>query len=321
MSFSSNAKTTIVFPSFPSYDNAKIQTSLMIKSDPFRLRRHLEIICRPRDIFENRTSLQEVEEYLSETFRSWGYTVREQPFSVKGQTLHNLIVTRQSARPVNPFIIGAHFDAVPGTPAADDNGSGVAALLEIARLLGNTPAAAAVELVAFNAEEYGMLGSSYYVAELKRKGIPIQGMVSLEMIAYTSSRKGSQRLPFFLRPFYPDTGNFIALVGDTNSARLLKAARSVFEKIPDLPTESLTLPFKGRLLPEARLSDHSPFWDAGYPALLVTDTSFFRNPYYHTPADTIETLDLSFLAKVTDALILLAHQFMKDHEKTTHQDM
>jgi hypothetical protein len=130
-------------------------------------------------------------------------------------------------------------------------------------------------------------------------------MISLEMVGFTSSVKGSQQLPLFLKPHFPDVGNFLALVGDSKSDALLKKAQAAFKKIDGLPVEILKLPAKGWLLPAARLSDHSPFWDAGYPALLVTDTSFFRNPHYHQPSDKIETLDLNFLSRVTAGVVEL----------------
>ena len=131
-------------------------------------------------------------------------------------------------------------------------------------------------------------------------------MISLEMVGFTAKAKGTQKLPLPLRPFYPDTGDFLALVGDDVSSSLLALARSAFRKVPRLPVETLTVPLHGWLFPETRLSDHAPFWDAGYPALLVTDTSFFRNPHYHLPSDRLETLDLEFLAKVTEGIVNLA---------------
>ena len=127
------------------------------------------------------------------------------------------------------------------------------------------------------------------------------GMLSLEMVGYASQAKGSQKMPFFLKPFYPEVGNFIGLVANTGSKLLLEKVRKIFQEVEGLPVESLILPANGWIFPDARLSDHSPFWDKGFPALLVTDTSFYRNPHYHSREDQIETLNFDFLAKVTEA--------------------
>ena len=266
------------------------------------LRIHLDKIARPRDLFENPEALSEIQNYIEEEFKSYGYAVRRQAFPFREHTFFNLIAQKNPDASRPRFVIGSHFDAVPGTPGADDNASGVAAMLEAARLVKDSAANAVINWVAFNAEEYGMVGSTFYARELKKAGCPIAGMISLEMVGFTNSKKGSQRLPVFLKPFYPDTGNFLALVGDDHSKELLKNAKKYFSAVRGLPVESLTVPGKGWVIPETRLSDHSPFWDEGYPALLVTDTSFFRNPHYHSVHDTIETIDLEFLARVTEGI-------------------
>lgn len=286
-----------------------------------RLSNHLVAIARLRDSFENPDSLQEVQHYIETEFRSYGFEIEKKRFSFHGRTFENVIARKgPSSRKV--FIVGAHFDAVAGTPGADDNASGVAGMLEAARILADVPSPSplpaggerervrGIEFVAFNLEEYNMAGSSEYVADLKKQKRTVLGMLSLEMIGYTSQEKGSQKIPPVLKPFYPDVGNFVALVGDGGSRKLLKKAHDAFKKVRGLPVETLTVPVKGRIFPETRLSDHSPFWDAGHPALLVTDTSFFRNPHYHLASDTIETLDLDFLEKVTEGVIQAAHFVM-----------
>lgn len=288
------------------------------KPDAVRLQRHLAAIAKPRDPFANFETLQEIQSYIERELCSYGYETRKDPFQFQGREFENLIAYIPSGRlPRNPqsesrheepsrFIIGSHFDAVPGTDGADDNASGMAALLEAARLLAGTHAARRIDFLAFNLEEYGMIGSSHYVAGLKTPGAKSAGMISLEMVGFTSQEKGSQKMPLVLRPFYPDVGNFLALVGDTSSKDLLKKAKPEFQKVSGLAVETLSVPAKGWIFPETRLSDHSPFWDAGIPALLVTDTSFFRNPHYHTPADRVETLNLEFLARVTEDVVHFA---------------
>ena len=276
------------------------------RSSLSRIQTHLNRIACLRDPFENRKNLLTVQHYIESELYSYGYMVKKDFFEFEREEFSNIIAGRIKPDKTPRFIIGAHFDAVPGTPGADDNASGVAALLEAARCLAHSPANQYTEFVAFNLEEYNMAGSKAYARKLKKKKIPVLGMISLEMIGYVSHEKGSQKIPLPLKPFYPSTGDFIALVGDGQSKQLLKQAEMAFKKIPGLNSEALTVPMRGILLPEVRLSDHSPFWDEGYPALLITDTSFFRNPNYHSPQDTLDTLDVAFIQKVTDAVIQLA---------------
>ncbi len=281
-----------------------------MKPDIQLLKKHLAAIARPRAPFENRETLLEVEEYITRELRSFKYEVEKAPFQFQGTKFHNLIAHTRHESYETQWILGAHFDAVPGTDGADDNASGVACLLEAARLLAGSKPASKIAFLFFNLEENGMIGSSHYVSGLKKAKIDIQGMLSLEMVGYTSQDKGSQHMPLYLKPFYPDTGNFLALVGDTQSKALLERAKKAFKKISGLPVETLTVPSKGWAFPETRLSDHSSFWDAGYPALLVTDTSFFRNPHYHLPSDSVETLDLNFMAQVTEGVVRFANSFL-----------
>lgn len=277
----------------------------VIKTDADRLKKHLATVAKPRDPFENLETLQKIQSYIERELCSYGYETKKDSFSFQGREFENLIACFPSDR-LSRFIIGAHFDAVSGTDGADDNASGIAALLEAARLLAGTRMAGTIDFLAFNLEERGMIGSAHYVSTLKKSGIKPAGMLSLEMVGFTSQEKGSQKMPLALRPFYPDIGNFLALVGDRQSKDLLRKAKPAFQKVAGLAVETLSVPAKGWVFPETRLSDHSPFWDAGIPALLVTDTSFFRNPHYHTPADRLETLDLEFLARVTEGVARFA---------------
>ena len=201
------------------------------------------------------------------------------------------------------IILGAHFDSVQGTPGADDNASGVAVLLEAARLLARARVGSQVLFCAFNLEELNMIGSSYFVKKLKSVGAKVATMISLEMVGYTDSRPGSQKYPFGLKAFYPDRGDFIGVIGNWNSASLLRRVARQMRQVQGLPVETLSVPGNGGLIPAVRLSDHAPFWDAGYPALMITDTSFFRNPHYHGSTDTLETLNLDFMAKVCEGVV------------------
>jgi Zn-dependent M28 family amino/carboxypeptidase len=167
---------------------------------------------------------------------------------------------------------------------------------------------ARIQLVAYDQEEAGMLGSAAHVAALKG---PLRGMVSLEMLGYACRTPGSQHLPPHLIGLYPDVGDFIGVVGNEASRPLLNEWVAGFKLVPNLPVEALAVPGKGEELPEARLSDHSSFWDRDLPALMVTDTSFFRNPHYHRPGDLPETLDYAFLARVAAGVQLAVHRLLR----------
>ena len=219
-----------------------------------------------------------------------------------GQPFVNLLAQPAGAGQDPQLIIGAHVDTVPGTPGADDNASGVAALLEISRIIAAAPAPWPVTFTVFTLEELGMIGSAHYARTLRRAQTPLIGMLSLEMIGFTET-EGLQHYPWFLKGRYPATGDYVGLAGNRRSRTLLRRVAEAMRIVEGLPVEMMELPGNGWMLPEARLSDHASFWDAGYPALLVTDTSFFRNPHYHQATDTVETLDLGFLTKVTQGLV------------------
>ena len=288
--------------------------------DVQRISQHLQSLACERNFETSPQSLLRAQAYIEDCFTRLGFKVRKESFPYSGQSFSNLVASSEKEGGKPRFIFGAHFDAVRGSCGADDNASGVAALLETARLfasfqrLKRVSLPCTVEFAAFNLEEYGMVGSRAYAQKLKRDGTPVAGMLSLEMVGFFSQEKGSQKMPRFLKPFYPDTGNFIALVGNTKSRVLLSRAKKIFQGVDGLLTETLTLPANGWVFPDARLSDHSPFWDEGFPAILVTDTSFFRNPYYHTEEDCVETLDLQFLAKVTEAVAQTACQLAESFE-------
>jgi Zn-dependent M28 family amino/carboxypeptidase len=148
-----------------------------------------------------------------------------------------------------------------------------------------------------------MIGSAHFAKRLKSHGLKVAAMVSLEMLGYTDSRTGSQKYPVGLSWFYPERGDFIGIIGNWRSATLLKSFAGAMRQIAGLPVETLTVLGNGYLLPQVRLSDHAPFWDLGYPALLLTDTAFMRNPHYHTSSDTIDTLDLEFMSKVCQGVV------------------
>jgi len=263
---------------------------------------HLQALEGERHPSFSRDHLEAAQDYVDASWRSWGLHVSRQAFSYMGGQFVN-VIAKPAANVSGPrLIIGAHLDTVPGTPGADDNASGLAAMLEVSRVMASMAPPLPIEYVAFGLEELGMVGSTHYAGVLHREHTPLLGMLSLEMVGFAESQ-GLQHYPWFLRGRFPEAGTYIGLAGNTRSRGLLNTVAGAMRSISALPVETLVLPGNGWLFPEARLSDHAPFWDAGFPALLVTDTAFFRNPHYHQPSDTIATLDLAFLAKVAQGLV------------------
>jgi aminopeptidase YwaD len=280
-----------------------------MKTDPDRLRRHIEILSEaPRPTGSR--ELEQARSYVAEQFDAAGWVVQQHPFdfeSDRGQLLSGInLIARYPEHPVKDgprFCVGAHLDSVPSSPGADDNASAVAALLEIARLIpDNWPGETKLELelVAFDLEENGMLGGAEHARLSQDTGIDLRGMVSLEMLGFCSHQPNSQQLPRTLKGLYPETGNFIAVVGNQNSGTLIERFRDGMQKVSELAVETLQVPSNGDYLQATRLSDHSPFWDAGYSAVMITDTSFMRNPHYHLPSDTLQTLDMEFLHRAAE---------------------
>jgi Zn-dependent M28 family amino/carboxypeptidase len=271
--------------------------------DAGRLRRNLQMIVGERSPFRGQDHLAAVEDFVEQEFESSGLHV-ESDFFVYGGTRYRNIVARHPVQPGGSLLIlGAHIDAVEGCPGADDNASGVAVLLETARILASQRLRSQVLFCAFNLEELNMIGSAAFARKLKAAGERVAGMISLEMVGYADSRPGSQKYPVGLARLYPDRGDFIGVIGNWSSSALLRKFTAQMRQVPNLPVETLSVPGKGWLVPAVRLSDHSPFWDLGYPALMVTDTSFYRNPNYHAYSDTIDTLDLGFMARVCEGVI------------------
>ena len=263
---------------------------------------HLRALEGERHALTNPQRLDDAQAYLIEQFTRFGLSVELDDCSLMGLRVVNVIARLQAPRDAPRLIVGAHVDTVPNSPGADDNASGVAAMLEVARVMMTCCPETPVEFVGFNLEEWGMVGSTHYATQLKRNRVPLLGMLSLEMVGFTES-KGLQHYPPLLKRFYPAVGNFIGLVANRRSKPLLKTVERAMRSVPALPVETVVLPANGWLIPESRLSDHAPFWDAGYQALLITDTAFMRNPHYHQPTDTVETLDLAFLEKVCQGVV------------------
>jgi Zn-dependent M28 family amino/carboxypeptidase len=263
-----------------------------------RLQTDLTLLARPRHAQWDPLGLLAVRALLRERLGALG-DLEEHAFQQGTTKGINLILKLPGQRPrLPPLLVGAHYDGAPQTPGADDNASGVAALLELASRWRAEPPRRPVWLVAFDQEEEGLVGSRALAQRLRADGQPLHLMVSLEMLAYTSS---TQRYPHpAMNWLYGSRGDFIALVANLSAIPLLPGlARRVGRHVK---TKVLPVPMRGRTLPDTRRSDHSPFWDQGFNALMVTDTSFLRNPNYHSPSDEISSLDLPFLTAVCEGL-------------------
>jgi Zn-dependent M28 family amino/carboxypeptidase len=272
-----------------------------------RLERHVQVLAGKigeRNVW--RGTLEAAASYIEGAMREVGLAPTDQPFSSGGHRARNLEVRiAGNSRPEEILLVGAHYDTVPGSPGADDNASGIAALIEVARLLADSGPSRTLRLVAFANEEPPFfsgeeMGSRVYARRCRRHGEAIRGMICLETIGFFSTRPGSQSYPLsVLRPFYPDTGDFIAFVDNLTSRRLLRRALAAFRRHSDFPVRGLAAPAR---VPGVDWSDHRAFWQEGYPALLITDTAPFRYPHYHSPADTPEKLDYSRLAQLATGL-------------------
>jgi Zn-dependent M28 family amino/carboxypeptidase len=267
-----------------------------------RLHHHLYQIAQERDPYWSPLGHAVVKSYLHQQLSQWG-VVETHAFTLRDQIHENLIVNlpaRQGGSSA-PILIGAHYDAVPASPGADDNASGVAVLLELARLFAADPPHSAIRLVAFDLEEYGLLGSRAYAESLKQQGQKLRLMLSLEMLGYRDPNPGSQTYPAGLERFYPNRGDFIGLIGNWPTIPILMRLSRQMRR-SGVPCEWLPAGERGLMVPQVRASDHAPFWDLGYRAILVTDTSYLRNPHYHRLSDRIETLDLDFLTSICRGL-------------------
>lgn len=280
------------------------------------LERHLTALTRTigeRSV-RRPEKLEAAAAYLLETYRGFRLDAWGEPYDFRGMTVKNIVASLAPEEASRAhFVVGAHYDSVSFTVGADDNASAVAVQLEVARELAAAAArkrlAAAVTFVSFALEEppaYATpyMGSRVYAARARQSGTAIDGMICLEMVGYTCHTPGCQEYPFPLMFMdYPETGDFIGIVGNFRSRPFARRLLASFRKNRVLRAIGLTVPFDGWLMPTVRLSDHASFWREGYPAVMVTDTAFYRNPHYHLPSDTMETLDLDFMARLVESLV------------------
>ncbi len=272
-----------------------------------RLRRHVETLAG--EIGERNVphyiALSKAADYVDSSLSDAGFTVARQGYRVGTQICYNLEVEIPGTdRATEILVIGAHYDSVLGSPGANDNATGVAALVEIARECAAARPSRTVRFVAFVNEEppyfqTEAMGSLVYARRCRERGDNVVGMLSLETIGYYSDARGSQKYPFPLGLFYPSTGNFLGFVANRGSRDLLFDAIASFRRHARFPSEGGALV---ESLPGIGWSDHWSFWQVGYPAIEVTDTAPFRYPHYHTLADTPDKVDYDRLSLVTGAL-------------------
>lgn len=257
-----------------------------------------------RNVFKP-SGLRDAEAYLGGELTRLGYKVRRQTYVAAGVECANLDVEIPGrTHPKEIVVVGAHYDSIADSPAANDNGSGVAATLAIARRFAALRPARTVRFVLFVNEEPPFfftdnMGSYVYAKACKDRGENIVGMLTPETIGYYSDESGSQRYPIPVADFYPDRGDFIAFVGMHESAPLIRSAVGSFRKHCKFPSIGAGLP---SIIPMVGASDHWAFWCMGYPSLMVTDTAPFRYKYYHTRQDTPDKLDYPRMARVVDGL-------------------
>jgi Zn-dependent M28 family amino/carboxypeptidase len=272
-----------------------------------RIERHVWTLAGEigeRNVFVPR-ALDSARDYIVREWRAQGLEPRLQSYLARGVDSSNVeVVLNGASSGSQSIVVGAHYDSVLGSPGADDNASAVAALIELSRALAASACARTVRIVAFVNEEppfffWGKMGSQIYARATRQRGEDIRLMLSLEMLGYYRDGPRTQRYPPLFRWFYPNRGDFIGFVSNLRSRRSLGRVYRAFRNHCDFPAQRAAVP---SWIPGVGWSDHLSFWQQGYPALMVTDTAFYRNPYYHTAEDTPEKLDYPRLTRVANGL-------------------
>jgi Zn-dependent M28 family amino/carboxypeptidase len=269
------------------------------------LRRHVEMLAGTigeRNLWRY-AALQRAAEYIESELSASGYTPLRHTYEVSRVPVSNIDATLTgTASADDVVVVGAHYDTITGCAGANDNGSGVSAVLELARRFAGRPQPRTIRFATFVNEEppffqTAQMGSLVYANAARVRRERVVGMLSLETMGYYSDEKGSQQYPRPVGALYPDVGNFIGFVSNLASARLLMKARRAFKRRTTFPVQSAAIP---EAIPGVGWSDHWSFWQSGYPALMVTDTA--RYPWYHTAEDTPDKLDYEKLGDVVDGL-------------------
>ncbi|MDX6614473.1 MAG: hypothetical protein QOD75_3659 [Blastocatellia bacterium] len=296
----------------PLFAQASINRNVSV--DPARLEAHVRMLSEqltPRDE-SHPENLDRVAAYVRGEFEQARAIVTEQTFQVKDKTYRN-VIAQFGPDTSERIVVGAHYDTAGPYPGADDNASGIAGLIELAYLCGKSAFPLRIELVAFTLEEpphfrTPQMGSAVHASSLKQQGVRVRTMLALEMIGYFDDAPATQKFPAsFLAAFYPSRGNFIGVVGTFGDGLLLRRVKAAMRSGAALPVFSISAP---SFVPGVDFSDHLSYRHLGYPSLMVTDTAFYRNPNYHTPADQPQSLDYRRMAMVVEgvfaAVVMLA---------------
>jgi Zn-dependent M28 family amino/carboxypeptidase len=272
-----------------------------------RLRSHVDVLATTigeRHVWRH-SALMRAADYVSGELTACGYHPVRHAYETAGVAVANIETVLPGASMAEQIVvIGAHYDTVRGCPGANDNASGVAALLELAARFASRRHERTIRFVAFVNEEppffmTAHMGSLVYARACQARRDRIVAMMSLETIGYYTDVPRSQQYPAAIGRLYPDVGNFIGFVSNVRSARLLMQARRAFKARTPFPVQSAAVP---AVIPGVGWSDHWSFWQAGYPAMMVTDTAPYRYPWYHTPDDTPDKISIDRLSEVVDGL-------------------
>jgi Peptidase family M28 len=273
-----------------------------------RLRKHVTAIASTPHNTGYPHTLESAALYIEDALAGIGYDVHRQSFRAGGQEVRNIevVIEPKGAQSARTLVVGAHYDSYFHAPGANDNGTGTAGVMELARLLADLRGTSSIRirLVLFVNEEppyfkSELMGSFVYAKRLKRSGEPVLGMFSLETLGFYSDEPHSQRYPPPLGLLYPTTGNFVAFVGLTSSRAFVRRTVASFRAVAPFPSVGGTAP---GIIPGIDWSDHWSFEQVGIPALMVTDTALFRYPHYHSSADTPEKVDYERLARVVSGM-------------------
>ena len=279
-----------------------------------KLKLHVKSLCGNsggRNYIE-KESLDLAKDYIIGQFHSYKYKIIQQEYEISNETYSNIGVELSGKdKPEEIFIIGAHYDSVIRSPGANDNGSGIAALLELARVFKDKNFSRTIRFVAFVNEEpphyhTNNMGSFVYANECALKKEKIIGMLSLETIGYYRDEIGSQKYPFPFSLFYPKKGNFIAFVGNISSRSFVRETIQVFRQHAVIPSEGIAAP---SFIPGISWSDQWSFWLNNYPGIMITDTAPFRYPYYHSTQDTPDKINYEKMVHVIEGLKKVLEHF------------
>jgi len=285
---------------------------LHAQSDSLLIVQHLKTITKTEGFrnYKNIPLLNQTAEYIFSVFCQYADTTYYQSYEVRGETYKNVVCRFGSANSNPLVVIGAHYDVGGEQEGADDNASGIVGLLELVRLLSKEILSYPVEIVAYTLEELPFsftenMGSTIHAKSLYELGTSVYGMVALEMIGYFVDTPNSQSYPVKdMETVYGNKGNFILLAGKTDAGEFVKNFSAGFEKAATINTNNFKVPPNMVRSTGIDRSDHSSYWKFGYDALMITNTANFRNPNYHKKSDTMETLDISKMMKVIDAIVL-----------------